>query len=171
MDVYALGQVAENVENVGQNILVGSMDISFGGFNRGAASSSSTQMPQPEADDVLRNFRTSNGAEDDVFTELMDFDQFDNIDKHIDKYLENEQNTLAQGFGAATGGSSSRPTPKPSAPRADALAEKKQLEIQTKMLCEQRTRIQGDNDRLQNEVSKLNEKCQSKDGEVCCLLA
>lgn len=145
------------------------MDISFGTFlnGNGPVGSTSTQLPAPEADDVLREFRTSGGAEEDVFTELMDLDQLDNIDKHIDKYLENDQNTLAQGYGAATG--SSGPTSKPSSLRQETQNEKKQLEIQTKLLCEQRARVQDENDRLQNEVRKLNEKCQSRDGEVCLI--
>lgn len=156
------------MENVRQNILIGTMaDTTFGGFmTNGAAGSTSTQMPvAPEADDVLRDFRTAGGAEDDVFTELMDFDQFDHIEKHIDEYMENDQNTLAKGFGAATGGST-RPTSKSSGPSTVAQAELKQLELQTKLLVEQRAQIQKDNDRLQSEVAKLNEKCQTKDGEV-----
>lgn len=150
------------------------MDISFGAFlnGNGPAGSTSTQKPAPEADDALREFRISGGQEEDVFTELMDLDQFDNIDKHIDKYLENDQNTLAQGYGAGTG--STGPSPKPTSLRQETQAEKKQLEIQTKMLCEQRARVQSENDRLQNEVRKLNEKCQTRDGEVrvfnCCRL-
>lgn len=144
------------------------MDISFGAFSNGnkPGGSTSTQMPVPDADDVLRDFRNSGGAEEDVFTELLDFDQFDNIEKHIDKYLENDQNTLAQGYGASTG--SSGPSSKPaSLLRHENHAENKQLEIQTKMLYEQRARVQDDNVRLQNEVRKLNEKCQTRDGEVC----
>lgn len=145
------------------------MDISFGAFlnGNGPAGSTSTQMPatrREDDDNVLREFRTSGGGEEDVFTE-MDLDQLDNIDKHIDKYLENDQNTLAQGYGAATG--SSGPSAIASAVRPETQAEKKQLEFQTKMLCEQRAKVQSENDRLQNEVRKLNEKCQTKDGEVC----
>lgn len=166
------------MENVRQNILVGSMDITFGTFLNGnaAAGSTSTQMPAPAvADDaVLRDFRATGGADDDVFTELMDFDQFDNIDQNINKYLANERNSLVPGFGGTgrtPGPSSHSAAPPPTSLRADQqhAGEKKQLEVQTKLLCEQRARVQSENDRLQQEVRKLNEKCQTRDGEIAVL--
>lgn len=218
-DDFIISQAAEKAENCNPQQLLNALDASttFGDFQRNhrAATSASTQLPQAAAvaavaapdeltdDAVLREFRSSMGGEDDVFSEVPDFDQIDDVNKHINEYLNNDQNTLVQqqqlnNFSGGSAGSAERSGGTAGASKLGnggtatgparqtsgggsssdggpigASAHNKYMqnvenarEIRLKFLSAQLADRQRENEQLQREVTKLNERCQTKDGEV-----
>lgn len=199
--IMLASQVAENVENCGQNILVDSMDVSFGDFQRNRKPAScSTQAPfgggRAGEDHGLRAIASNAAAAvnhngrpkvggptgtEDFMSELPDFDGIDNVDRHIDDYLNNEQNTLARQFlpsngsaGSLSGGGGTTLRPCPTtvgattgtATNAYMQSVENAREVQLKFLQSQLAMRQTEAEQLQREVTKLNEQCQTKDGEV-----
>lgn len=187
--IMLASQVADKVENCRQTLMVDSMDMSFGDFqrNRNAASSSTQMPPNAAANGGAVAVGMLREDEDDVFSELPDFDKIEDVNKHISEYLRNDQNTLAQNFSGGSSSANSDGVVRPNGGAAAAARSSSSSDVVRPVLSAHNNYVQNvenaretlikflnaqlaakqkDNEQLQQEVTKLNEKCQTKDGEV-----
>lgn len=158
---------------------------------RAPGPSSSTQHPGANNNNVQTARKppaTSNHHKDDLYTNIdtnVDLAGIECFSQQINDYMQNEQNSWMQQFAAAPSsteresaesGASSDPSSANNG-RTNAAAASAQhaintqnmhnsRELQLKFLNAQLSQAQKNGVQLRDEVAKLNEKCQTKDGEV-----
>lgn len=173
--IMLASQAAEKVEANAQQVLSQSMsihDISYGKFRREV--DASTQIKRPfENDALMEEFMFLNDDED-VFSKLPDFteappknpspetnefDLFADPFKNINNKITNKENAK-------------QPVDAVDASFRDMQkkAEKAKAEAQTTFLSNKLRDQKKEIENLKESLTKINDKCQTKEGEVCSYL-